>query len=172
MMPLLPIVSCFIKIQSDSTFWCRLTQVVLEKGPLNRCSYCIIYWLFLRCYFNRKFSTVWVNGSRNELNSWLGACALYAACVCCLAVVCVGISVTMYVWSVCGDVMLLNTSQGSTQLGAYTSKIQWQVVITRHIISQNRSAGWPDEQLALSRQRLRRRGIGKCREAVWWMLAM
>jgi len=32
-----PIISCFIKIQIGLPFWCRLTQVVLEKRPLNRC---------------------------------------------------------------------------------------------------------------------------------------
>ena len=33
-----PIISCFIKIQNGLPFWCRLTQVILEKRPLNRCS--------------------------------------------------------------------------------------------------------------------------------------
>jgi len=34
------IISCFIKIQNALPFWCRLTQIVLEKRPLNghRCS--------------------------------------------------------------------------------------------------------------------------------------
>jgi len=30
-----PIISCFIKIQNGLPFWSRLTQVVLEKRPLN-----------------------------------------------------------------------------------------------------------------------------------------
>jgi len=30
-----PIISCFIKIQNGLPFWCRLTQVVVEKRPLN-----------------------------------------------------------------------------------------------------------------------------------------
>jgi len=38
MMPLPPIISCFIKIQNGLPFWCPLTQVVLEKKLLNRCS--------------------------------------------------------------------------------------------------------------------------------------
>jgi len=29
-----PFISCFIKIQNGLPFWCRLTQVVLEKRPL------------------------------------------------------------------------------------------------------------------------------------------
>ena len=33
-----PIVSCSGKIQNGLPFWCRLTQVVLEKRPLNGCS--------------------------------------------------------------------------------------------------------------------------------------
>jgi len=33
-----PIISCSSKIQNDLPFWCRLTQVVLEKRPLHRCS--------------------------------------------------------------------------------------------------------------------------------------
>jgi len=32
------IFSCFIKILNGSAFWCRLTQVVLKKKPLNVCS--------------------------------------------------------------------------------------------------------------------------------------
>ena len=30
-----PVISCFIKIQNGFTFCCQLTQVVLEKRPLN-----------------------------------------------------------------------------------------------------------------------------------------
>jgi len=37
LMPLLLTVSCFSKIQIDLPFWYRLTRVVPEKGPLNRC---------------------------------------------------------------------------------------------------------------------------------------
>ena len=33
-----PIISCSSKIQNGLPFWCRLTQFVLEKRPLNRCS--------------------------------------------------------------------------------------------------------------------------------------
>ena len=33
-----PIISCSSKIQNGLPFWCGLTQVVLEKKPLNRCS--------------------------------------------------------------------------------------------------------------------------------------
>jgi len=32
LMPLPPIISCISKIQNGLPFWCRLTQVVLEKG--------------------------------------------------------------------------------------------------------------------------------------------
>jgi len=38
LMPLRPIISCFIKIQNGLPFWCQLTWVVLEKRPLNGCS--------------------------------------------------------------------------------------------------------------------------------------
>jgi len=38
LMPVPPIISCSSKIQNGLPFWCRLTQVVLEKRPLNRCS--------------------------------------------------------------------------------------------------------------------------------------
>jgi len=31
------IISCFSKIQNGLPFWCQLTQVVLEKRPLNVC---------------------------------------------------------------------------------------------------------------------------------------
>ena len=33
-----PIISCSSEIQNGLPFWCRLTQVVLEKRPLNGCS--------------------------------------------------------------------------------------------------------------------------------------
>jgi len=33
-----PIISCSCHIQNGLPFWCRLTQVVLEKGPLTGCS--------------------------------------------------------------------------------------------------------------------------------------
>ena len=32
-----PVTSCFSKIQNGLPFWCQLTQVVLEKRPLNLC---------------------------------------------------------------------------------------------------------------------------------------
>jgi len=38
LMPLPPIISCFIKIQNRLPFWCWLTQLVLEKMPLNGCN--------------------------------------------------------------------------------------------------------------------------------------
>jgi len=38
LMPLPPIISCFIKIQNDLSFWCLFIQVVLEKRRLNGCS--------------------------------------------------------------------------------------------------------------------------------------
>ena len=37
LMPLPLAVSCFSKIQIGLPFWYRLTQVVLDKGPLNVC---------------------------------------------------------------------------------------------------------------------------------------
>jgi len=41
LMPLPLTVSCFSKIQIGLPFWCRLTWVVLEKGPLNGCVCCV-----------------------------------------------------------------------------------------------------------------------------------
>ena len=38
LMPLPPIISCSSKIQNGLPFWCRPTQIVLEKRPLNGCS--------------------------------------------------------------------------------------------------------------------------------------
>jgi len=43
LMPLSAIISCFITIQNGLPFWCRLTQVVSEKRPLNGSS--ISCWL-------------------------------------------------------------------------------------------------------------------------------
>ena len=33
LMPLPPIISCFIKMQNGLPFWCQLTKVMLEKRP-------------------------------------------------------------------------------------------------------------------------------------------
>ena len=49
------IISCFRKIQNGLPFWYRLTQVVLEKRPLNMC-----VWV-------NVFSTHWYSGHQ----SWL-----------------------------------------------------------------------------------------------------
>jgi len=38
LMLLPPFISCFIKIQNGLPFGCQLTEVVLEKRPLNGCS--------------------------------------------------------------------------------------------------------------------------------------
>ena len=46
-----PIISCFSKIQNGLPFWCRLTQVVLEKRPLN---VCVCVWWVLK--WKVKFS--------------------------------------------------------------------------------------------------------------------
>jgi len=37
-----PIISCSSIIQNSLPFWCRLTQVVLEKRPLNGCSVAVV----------------------------------------------------------------------------------------------------------------------------------
>jgi len=37
LMPMPPVISGFSKIQNGLPFWCRLTQAVLEKRPLNVC---------------------------------------------------------------------------------------------------------------------------------------
>jgi len=42
LMPLPPIISCSSKIQNGLPFWCRLTQVVLEKRLLNGCSVVVV----------------------------------------------------------------------------------------------------------------------------------
>jgi len=39
-----PIISCSSKIWTGLPFWCRLTQVVLEKRPLNGCGVVVAVW--------------------------------------------------------------------------------------------------------------------------------
>ena len=48
LMPLPPIISSFIKIQIG-LIWCRLTQVVLEKRPLNGCLSSTMFVIDLVC---------------------------------------------------------------------------------------------------------------------------
>ena len=43
LMPLPPNISCSSKIENGLPFWCRFTQVVLEKRPLNGCSSSIYF---------------------------------------------------------------------------------------------------------------------------------
>jgi len=43
MMPLPLTGSCFSKMQIGFTFRCRLTQVVLDRGPLNGCCCCCLW---------------------------------------------------------------------------------------------------------------------------------
>jgi len=42
-----PIISSSSKIQNGLLFWCRLTQVVLEKRPLNGCSSVVLCEILL-----------------------------------------------------------------------------------------------------------------------------
>ena len=45
LMPLHLIISFSSKIQNDLPFWCQLTQVVLEKRPLNGCSSSVVAYI-------------------------------------------------------------------------------------------------------------------------------
>jgi len=55
-----PIISCPSKIQNGLPFWCRLTAVVLEKKPLNRCSSSnSIHSLFLVTIFYHTTRMSW-----------------------------------------------------------------------------------------------------------------
>jgi len=51
-----PIISCSPKIQNGLPFWCRLTQVVLEKRPLNECSVVVLFTTghFYMCVFFKE----------------------------------------------------------------------------------------------------------------------
>jgi len=62
----LPIISCSSKIQNNLPFWCRLTQVVLEKKPLNGCSsssyysatiVCVIMFYIFHCHGKQMILT-------------------------------------------------------------------------------------------------------------------
>ena len=57
LMPLPLTVSCFTKIQIGCTFWYRLTRVVPDKGPLNRCV-CVVdddVFLIVQCSFMTQY---------------------------------------------------------------------------------------------------------------------
>jgi len=60
LMPLPLTVSCFSKIQMVLPFCYRLTWVVPEKGPLNGCSYVILYTLFsVNLWFFKHIQNGW-----------------------------------------------------------------------------------------------------------------
>ena len=54
-----PVISCYIKIRLILPFWCRLTQVVLEKRPLSE-SVCLF------CHLESN-TVGWVTGSASGL---------------------------------------------------------------------------------------------------------
>jgi len=58
-----PIVSCFSKIQNGLPFWCWLTQVVLEKRPLNVCMYVCTLWAKKTCHF--------ILGHNSSISWWI-----------------------------------------------------------------------------------------------------
>jgi len=74
-MPLPPIISCFSKIQNGLPFWCRLTQAVLEKRPLNvyyyifHCNYVSILHCFrdIITYFPKIQEVTWPNHAPSGL---------------------------------------------------------------------------------------------------------
>jgi len=74
--------------------------------------------------------------------------------------------------SVYGAVMLLNISPSSTLLGGFMSVIQHPTATTRHTPLPSHWVGWPGEPPALFHIHLGRRGHGRYRREVWWMLAM
>jgi len=55
LMPLPLTVSCFSKIQIGLPFWYRLTRVVLDKGPLNRCVCVVLLFVCGNCVVSRAF---------------------------------------------------------------------------------------------------------------------
>jgi len=54
LMPLPLTVSCFSEIQIGLPFWYRLTRVVPEKGPLNRCV-CVMHSILLVIVANKFY---------------------------------------------------------------------------------------------------------------------
>jgi len=73
LMPLPPIISCSSKIQNGLPFWRWLTQVVLEKRPLNRCTSsrcgassekCLLLWH----HFLIKIVIIWTFSYTSWLN--------------------------------------------------------------------------------------------------------
>jgi len=61
LMPLPPIISCSSKIHNGLPFWCWLTQVVLEKRPLNGCSSSSIVVCLLVCLSRSWALEKWLN---------------------------------------------------------------------------------------------------------------
>jgi len=62
LMPLPPIISCFSKIQNGLPFWCRLTQVDLEKRLLNVCSSVVVLHPLLEDWWTWQSNPVSIYG--------------------------------------------------------------------------------------------------------------
>ena len=76
-----PIISCCSKIQNGLPFWCRLTQVVLEKRLLNGCSVVVS-----RHLWTLNMATLLLKASRKEqcsVNRFLSAKRLSANAIHC-----------------------------------------------------------------------------------------
>ena len=90
-----PIISCSSKMQNDLPFWCWLTQVVLEKMPLNdfsSSSYFVVRVCFSRVRFS-FFGTALSDGAERSLCAvtckyfcleWDINCMLVGTCYCCM----------------------------------------------------------------------------------------
>jgi len=64
-MPLQLTVSCFSKIQIGLPFWYRLTQVVLDKVPLNGCVCVTFCFYFFICESSARSADLWLTCSVN-----------------------------------------------------------------------------------------------------------
>jgi len=79
-----PIISCFSKIQNGLSFWCRLTQVFLEKMPLSVCVYvCELIWLKPLKYWKLTLTKYWHRPTTSlghpSFELWLRPCLLHSS---------------------------------------------------------------------------------------------
>jgi len=129
-------ISCFIKIQNGLPFWCRLTQVVLEKRPLNECCYVMMMMIVMLiswgCVRGTESTLTWEEGHDDDeistaLTPRVHGTKIMTACS--YAVLC------FWLWLGDGKCSLPGVTNARFSLPVNTARIYGQCIPVTHIYS-------------------------------------
>jgi len=80
LMQVLPIISCFFKIQNALPFCCQFIHIVLEKRPLNRCSVVVSVLSFLMHHFHAIHWACYASSFKYTLDYNILVCRIIYLC--------------------------------------------------------------------------------------------